>query len=65
MSGGGGYDIGASLSASSSATSGNAGGFSQSFGDNIAGGFKLPKWFATVAIVAVFVVAVLFIVRSK
>jgi hypothetical protein len=67
MGGGGGskYDIGLTASTSSGATSGNAGNFTQSFGDVLAGGFKLPKWAATAALVGVFVVAVVWILRTK
>jgi len=57
--GGGGYDIGASLSGSSSASSGIG---PTQFGDNIAGGFKLPAWLPLVLIGAGVIVSVVALV---
>lgn len=60
--GGGGYDLGVSLSGSASATSGLDQAFSRIFGDNIVGGS--PKWMLPVLIVAGAVVAVVWILRK-
>ena len=56
---GGGYDLGVSLSTSSSATSGIG---PTQFGDNIAGGFHLPGWLPFVLVGAGVIVAVVALV---
>ncbi len=60
----GGYDIGASLSGSSSATSGFSGDFRNLFGAVTSGGQKQPPWLFLAAIAAVAVVAVVFVIRK-
>lgn len=61
----GGYDIGASLSGSSSATSGADAGNYQRFGDLIVGGKKpLPPWLFPILVVGVVLIAALFLIRK-
>jgi len=56
---GGGYDIGLSLSGSSSATSGIG---AVQYGDKITGGFKLPAWLPIVLVGAGVIVSVVALV---
>jgi hypothetical protein len=57
--GGGGYDLGLSLSGSSSASSGIG---AVQYGDKITGGFKLPGWLPLVLVGAGVVVSVVALV---
>jgi hypothetical protein len=62
---GGGYDIGASLSGSSSATSGASFDFRNLFGDTIVGGKRQqPTWIILAAIGAVAAVVIVFLLRK-
>jgi hypothetical protein len=62
---GGGYDIGASLSGSSSATSGASFDFRNLFGDTIVGGRKpTPPWLMLVIVGAITAVAIVFVLRK-
>jgi hypothetical protein len=61
---GGGYDIGASLSGSSSATSGASIGHNERSGDFIIGGSKFSPWILPLVILAVVVVVTLWIIRK-
>jgi hypothetical protein len=55
-----GGSYGLALSGSSSATSGAHGDV---FGDNVAGGLNLPKWFLPLVVGAVALVSIVFLVR--
>jgi len=61
---GGGYDIGASLSGSSSATSGASFDFRNLFGETVTGGKKPPPWLLLAALAAVTAVAIVFVIRK-
>lgn len=62
---GGGYDIGASISGSSSATSGFSADFRNLFGDTIVGGKKpTPPWLMLAVVGAITAVAIVFVMRK-
>jgi len=59
----GGYDIGASLSGSSSATAGLQGDFREIFGDHIVGKKPVPIWLPLAAIGALVFLGIIFLIR--